>query len=469
MHSRKSYKLHLLLISSLILIFGFGLVGTVQAFESQNDGIIGADEVIDDDVFISAQSVTVDGTVNGILFASGSTVTINGTINGDLFTNAAVVEINGVINGNAALSGQTLTLNGLVEGSLFAVSASLKLSPTAEVGRNLYFAGFSLETEPGSAIGMDIAVASYQALLAGDVKQNISASVSAFEMNGNVGGDITIDVDAPPKGAGFPFSFFPGIPQAAPSGLRISKEAMIGGQLKYTSSAEQSAGIKIMPAGGILFNQKINTQTATSQPNMIVRFGQWLLARLRELVTLLALGGLALWLVPRALNQAVRQVRQTWQATGWGVVGIITGYLVIAISVILILVIGLLLSFVTLGGLSSAVFRIGFSILGLVFAVFTLLVSYGSKLVISSLAGRWIFHRMSPTYKGSTFFPLLVGVLIYVFLRGIPFFGILVSIVVTVIGMGAIFLAIQEWRTSQKAGSLPGASLSVSTVDPLTD
>jgi hypothetical protein len=64
---------------------------------------------------------------------------------------------------------------------------------------------------------------------------------------------------------------------------------------------------------------------------------------------------------------------------------------------------------------------------------------------------------------------LLVGVLIYIFLRGIPFFGILVSIVVTVIGMGAIFLAIQEWRTSQKAGSLPGASLSVSTVDPLTD
>jgi hypothetical protein len=242
--------------------------------------------------------------------------------------------------------------------------------------------------------------------------------------------------------------------------LRISEEAMIDGQLKYTSPEQQSAGIKIMPYGGILFEQKMKTISSSSQPGLSFQFGQWFLARFRELVTLLALGALTLWLAPRALNQAVSQVHQTWKATGWGILGIIIGYSVSAIAIIAILVIGILLSIVTLGGLSSTVFRIGFSIMGLSFSMFTLLVSHGSKLVISSLVGGWIFHRLSPSYHRSAFYPLLVGVLIYVFLRGIPFFGVLIAIVVTIIGMGAIFLAVQEWRTSQKAGILPGTSTS---------
>ena len=67
--------------------------------------------------------------------------------------------------------------------------------------------------------------------------------------------------------------------------------------------------------------------------------------------------------------------------------------------------------------------------------------NYGSKLVVSFLVGRWLVGKIAPQAAGSKVWPLLVGVVLYVFLSAIPFLGWLIGLVVTLVGMGAMWLA----------------------------
>jgi hypothetical protein len=362
----------------------FGAVRTAQAFEFPEGNSIPAGTVIDDDVFISGDTVTVDGTINGVLFANGGTVTINGTVNGDLFINAAVATVNGPVNGNLMISGQTLLLNSAVQGSVFAGGTEFKLSPTASVGRNLYVGGFGRERQPGTRGAHDRASGGYQVLLAGQVERNVAASASAFEMTGQVGSDITVDVEAPAQPGApnfFDFFKFPGMPATVvPPGLRIAPQAEVGGQLTYLSPAEQAAGIQATPGGGIVFKYK-EPPSAMKQVNV----GDWILARLRELITLTALGGLVLWLLPKALPQGVEQLRRKPLASlGKGLLVLLLGLFCMGLAFFVILAVGILLGIVTLGGLQNTVFGFGFSSLGLLSAIFWLMVNYGSKLLVAS-------------------------------------------------------------------------------------
>nr|MBI2905809.1 hypothetical protein [Chloroflexota bacterium] len=77
-----------LLLPLVLLAVLFGAAAPARAVEIDNDGTVAAGEVVDDDLILSGDKVTMDGMVNGILIASGGEVTINGTVNGDLIVNA---------------------------------------------------------------------------------------------------------------------------------------------------------------------------------------------------------------------------------------------------------------------------------------------------------------------------------------------------------------------------------------------
>lgn len=235
-----------------------------------------------------------------------------------------------------------------------------------------------------------------------------------------------------------------------PSGIRVSSDAKIGGELSYTSPVEQTAGIIAAPEGGVVYS--------TPQPGQAGRPAEpkgagaallgWIVERVRTLITLLLLGGLALWLLPDPFYQLVAKARSLpVPATGWGFVIVIVGYVGAAFLAVLILAIGILFSVITLGGLASTIFGVGFSGLAIVFAVFSLMVQYGSKAVIAFLGGRWILEKLAPQYVENKALPLVLGVVLYVILRAVPFFGWLLSVFVTLLGLGAMWLLFREWRT----------------------
>lgn len=440
------FRSRLLILFGILLLLSFGLVTTVSAFEFPESKTVGPDEVINDDVYLSSDTIIVDGTVNGILFANASNFTLNGSVNGDLITNAAMVEINGTVNGNLVAAGQIVKVNGTVTGSVFSASAALTLDRNAEIGRNLYAMGYSLEIRNGSSVGMDAALTGYQALIHGSISRDINASVVAFLLDGEIGRDIKLDVEPPEAKEDFvppPYYFFletPGIPSPIPAGLQILPDAKIGGHLHYVSPVEQTEGIQSTPAGGVEYSVRIDK---SSQVNTKATFFQ---SRLHHFIVLVVLGLLVLRFLPSHLTRCVQQTTPPWRALGWGILVTLLGYFLLGSLLILVIVVAILLGIVRLDGLASLVGSTGVPGMVLSLTLFSVLVSHGSKLVVAALLGGWVFQRIRPGYNGHPFWPLFVGILIYILLSAIPFppIYLLVGFLATTIGIGAMWLALRQ-------------------------
>ena len=85
----------------LLGLLVFGLTGSAWAadFRGGDYIVIDADEVIDDDLFITANRVEVEGTVKGDLFVTGQEVVINGQVEGSLLVTGQTLDINGNVKG----------------------------------------------------------------------------------------------------------------------------------------------------------------------------------------------------------------------------------------------------------------------------------------------------------------------------------------------------------------------------------
>jgi hypothetical protein len=432
---------------TLVALFGLVLIGTLgiprvaQAVEFDEDGIITADEVIDDDVFVSSEIVVVDGTINGTLFVSGNDVTINGDVNGDLLVSGAHAAVNGRVNGNVAFMGMSLSMGGRTKGSIFFIGSSAVLEPSAEVGRNLFFNGFGLETKPSSTIGRDVVASGFQALLDGQVERDVQAEVGALEIEGFVGRNVMATVSGP--GESLPMGAWPGVSQVVDPGLRVAQDAHIGGMLTYVSPVEQADAIEAVPGGGIEYQ----VDRSVPQPDFKALAGQWFTARLRDLVTLLVLGGLAVWTHTPLLNRLADRARdKPLPAIGWGGVVLIGGHVALVILAGLVLVLGILTSVVTLGGLALTVFGVGFSGVALAFALFWLAVAYGAALIIAYLVGRLILQRLAPRYADRAIWSLVLGVVLYVLVRSIPVLGWFIGLLMTLAGLGAMWMLFREGK-----------------------
>ena len=122
----------------------------------------------------------------------------------------------------------------------------------------------------------------------------------------------------------------------------------------------------------------------------------------------------------------------------------ILGFVCAAVLAGLILVVGILLGVVTLGGLAGATFGIGFSGLSLAFGLFILAVIYGSKLVVAHLVGRLILQRFLPQYAERVILALTLGVALYILIRSVPVLGGLIGAIVTLLGLGAMWLLFRQ-------------------------
>jgi hypothetical protein len=444
---RTHWFLTLVALLGLVLLGALGIPQVAQAVEFDDDGIIAADEVIDDDVFVSGEIVVVDGTIIGNLIVSGNDVTINGDVNGDVFASGADVKVNGRVNGNVAFIGRSLSVDGEVGGSVFFLGGSAVLEPSAVVGRNVFFNGFGLETKSGSIIERDAVVSGFQALLDGLVERDAQAEVDALEIGGFVGRDVMATVSGPTEGPSVG-SWWPGVSKGVNSGLRVTQEAHIGGTLAYVSPVEQADAIEIVPGGGVEYQP----DKSKARPDFRHLAGQWLAARVRDLVTLLVLGGLAVWTRTASLNRLADQARdKPLPAIGWGLGVLVGGHVALVVLAGLILVLGILTSVVTLGGLALTVFGVGFSGLALAFALFWLAIAYGAKLVVAYLVGRLVLQRLIPQYADRAVWPLLLGIVLYVLARSIPLLGWLIGLLVTLAGLGAMWMLFREGRRTSES------------------
>lgn len=437
----------------------FAAIPQVQAAEIDPDGIVEFGKTINDDLIISGENVRIDGTVNGLLIAFGNTVRINGIVDGDLiaFARTIVVSKDAVIEGNIFTGAQNITVNGKVTGSLLAGGATLDLGKTAVINRNVYYGGYSFTQATGSQIDRDLRAGLYQAQLNGEIGQDAVVYGEAIEVTGSIARNadfITGNPDEKFESPG-PFMTNMGVTESLNPGLRISDEAEIGGKMVYTSKVEQKDSIKASPMEGIVYQTPVPTtnKEAESIPGTQTVQNFVLFEGLRKLastfISLLLVGTLILWKVPGELEKNIDMVKASpWKSLGMGFVTILIGYAAAFLALFVIILVGVILGFISFGGLGSITIFTGLSLLTAIVALFGVAISLVSKIIVAYLAGQWIYAKLASS-QTSKVWPLIIGLAIYAVLQTIPFINILITLTVTLLGVGAMYLVYRNRSTMQ--------------------
>lgn len=415
-----------IVLLSLLLAAPIALAGEFRAADKV---IIGPDEVVDDDFYVAGGTIIVEGTIKGDLIAAGGEITVNGTVEGDLMA-----------------AGQFITINGVVEDDVRIAGNILSVGRGAQIGDDVFAAGYSFEAAAGSAIGGGVFMAGYQARLGGEVEEDVNAAVGALEIAGRIGGDVTAEVgEADPQFEAMRpfFAMWMPAPMMAP-GLSVAEGAEIGGKLTYTSGTEAEIPAEARVVGGIMYQTPVPPPEVVEEVKEVSpaeAVGGWFLSQLRRLAILLLIGLLLLWIAPGWMGEAATALQaRPLTGLGWGIVVTIVVFLVIPIVLVVMVILDIAFGLLGLGGLVASVTGLGLLTNATILVVFLITAVYITKVVVSFLVGRLLLERVQPAWAAGRVWPLVIGVVLFVVIRAIPILGGLISLVVTLLGLGAIWL-----------------------------
>jgi len=392
---------------SLVILTTFVFVPSALAFDGRGGEkiVIPKDEVINEDLYLGATEIIVEGTINGDLMAGGNTVIINGKVTGDLF----------------------------------AAAGAITLGPSAKIGDDVFSAGASVETRTGSQVGGDLIVGAGQILAEGGLTGDMLAGANRLRLEGTVGGDVTVDLGSVQGGFSPSIFYSPtSLPMpSVPAGLTFGPEAKVNGSLEYTSqdvvyiSSTVAAKVthKLPP-----MDQELSREIAQRTGPTSYVFNQ-----VRRLVALLFVGLLLAWLAPRWITRAAEMVQsRPLPSLGIGFVGVVAAPIVFMTALGVVIVLAVIFGTLSLVNLTGLALLTGFPLLGLAFAAFLIVVSYLCQSALAYLAGRWILNKVRPEWNSKIYLPLLLGLVILGLLFAIPFAGGFLQFFVVLAGLGAI-------------------------------
>jgi len=138
--------------------------------------LIAEGEVVEGDLYVSAGTVRVAGTVTGDLLVWGGQVDVTGQVDGDLMAAAGQVDVAGEVGGDVRAAGGQLAFPGTIGEDLFVGGARVILS--GEVGEDLVF---------GTG----------QMVVSGAVGGDVLGSAGAYTRSGTVGGTENVTIVEP--------------------------------------------------------------------------------------------------------------------------------------------------------------------------------------------------------------------------------------------------------------------------------
>ena len=355
------------------------------------------------------------------------------------------------------LGAQIAEVSGKVSGSLFGGAAAVELRNGAEIIGNVYAGTYSFESLPETSIGRDLLVGAYQVKLAGDLTRNLNAGGAAFDLNGFIGGDVTIEMgNAAESNETMPMwwnNYGEDLPEPAQPGLRVGPDAKIQGKLDYTSSVKQPIGVQ--PQGGVVYSTPTPEQHTYEyqRPEKATHpVLTWTWKLLRNLITGLILGALALWLVPGLLKRSAGIAgSKTLPALGIGFLAVVLSVPVVLMASGVVVVLALLFGLATLGGLSGLIVWVGFTLITVVVIAFTFVAVYGSKLIVAYLVGKLLFEKVFKAENVSVWVQFFVGIFLLTLLIAIPFIGWLFGLVVMLIGLGVVWYLLRRQPVAETA------------------
>lgn len=416
-----------ILTIGVLSLFWLTPVAWAGEFKGGEEVIIGPDEVIEDDLYVGAEKIVIEGTIKGDLVAAGGEIIVNGTVEGDFIGAAGYITINGDVQDDARIAGGTLTLG-----------------PNARIGDDALAAGYSFETVAGSIIGGSLFWGGYQAKLAGEVEEDFNGGMGALEIAGRIGGNVEVDVGEPDPDfeAMLPwFRTWTPAPMMSP-GFRVAEEAEVGGQLAYTSGSQGEIEPGAEIAGGIAYQTPVPSPAEVEEvvtPQQVAL--NWFLDHLRRFIALLVVGLLLVWVVPRPVREAATALQtRPWGSLGWGILVVVFVCIVVPVIAFFMIVLDLIFGGLGFGGLVVSITGLGLLTNATIIVGFLITVAYLTQIVVSFLVGRMILERIREPWGAGRVWPLVLGVVIFALVRAIPILGWFIGLIVTLFGLGALWL-----------------------------
>ena len=406
-----------------LLMIGSGL--SHAEVRQGTEVLIGKDEIIDDDVYVLAQKVTVDGTIKGDLVVFGQQININGLVEGDLFAAAQQVLVNGKVADDTRLAGHVITLQD-----------------DTDIGDDLIAASYGIECTVASHIGGEVKYAGYQSVFAGRVDRKVELASVSSELSGSFGDDIEAIVD---RGDYGPAGLFGAEFATVSKGLTVTETADIAGNLVYQSLHEANINPESTIAGEVEHSQ-INSEV--TQPTIAGRA----MAFAKQFFALLFVGLLVVYIFPKWTQQVVNNIQHRPLASlGWGVLTLIA----VVVGVILLLVatiaIAVLLGYASLDNLLPAWVWLGILSTGLVIVGTWIYSAWVAKVIVSVWAGSQIINEAAWISR-QRFLVLGLGALVLSVLTWIPTVGTIVGVVVMLMGIGSTAI----WMFTKSGTLVPG-------------
>ncbi len=369
-------------IVTLLMIF---TAVPVLAFDTRSGATVtvASGETVDDDLYVGANTVIIDGTINGDLWAAGNAITINGIVNGSVMAAGRTVNINGDVGHAVRAAGETIIINGDVSGDVMVGCSEVNIVSTAKIGGDLL---------------LGAGIAHIDGLIEGDIK----GGGSEVTISNGVKGNIALKVES----------------------LTILPTANIQGDLTYTSEEEADiqSGAQI---GGVTTHNLPEVKEERAKPFPFVLFSG-IGGKVTGFLMALIAGLVIILLAPRRLTSIAESIRSRPGASaGWG--ALILFVTPIAAIIVCITIIGIPLGLIALALWGIAI--------------------YLAQIPVGLFIGRWIIgHFRGVEGKAIMVGALALGLVILRLLRLIPYLGFFIGLAAILFGLGAVVVSERKRR-----------------------
>ena len=316
-------------------------------------------------------------------------IPVGETVQGDLIAAAGTVRVDGRVDGDLVASGGQVTVAGTVTGDALIAAGSTTIS--------------------GEVDG-DLRVGTGQARIEGRVNEDVllGAGQVVITSGSQIGGDLIF-------GTG-----------------RMQMDGAVAGNV-LGSTGDYARG------GSVGGSEQVNLAEPAGEEREPTVADRGFDA-LRRYVSILVVGLLLLWLLPRLLRGAADSARRRpLPSLGigvLGVVGVVVGLILLLLVTILVAVV---LGLLTLGSLIGITVFAGLLLGTIVVFLFVLAISFGAQAVVGLALGRLVLRGEGRSY-GSAAGALALGVLVVVVLAAIPVAGGWIEALVVLVGLGALLL-----------------------------
>src|SRR5215472_16357402 len=267
-------------------------------------------------------TVSANEIVDDTLVATGNTVVVEGAVNGDLLVFAQTLEVRGNVKGDVVSLAKRTVVSGTVEGRIFNCSQSLDLD--GELGHSLYSWARSLRVAHGAHLGEGI-VAGGDISLDGEVKRSATL-YGIVDVSGTVGRDLTM----------------------VGRSLTRTNAARVGGNL--TARVRELKDVHIAADASISGKRDVQLRVRINQftrPRFYLHQVVWLAAAM-------LVGWLGIALFPDFILTCTQAVGSGWRSLGLGL-GILAG-IPVAIVVAAITLVGIPVSLMLLAVYLAAIY-----------------------------------------------------------------------------------------------------------------